>query len=261
MKLLLFLAAMICASAKTYQVEALVLEVDRAQGVMLVSHREVPGVMPAMVMPFHAEPASQLDGLRPGSRIAFEFQRGKAFARRIRLLDEVAANDFVMPKAENVVPVGGTVPDFVLTDQDGRSVRLSDFQKPMLVSFVYTRCPLPEVCPRLAANSAYLHRKFGDRLQILTITLDPGYDTVPVLRNYARQWRADGVNWRFLTGDEATIQKVAGYFGVVFWPEEGAMTHTSSTAIIGPQRTLRALVSGSSFRADQLRDLVEKHLR
>lgn len=253
------LAAM--AQAKTHRVEALVLEVDRAQGVMLVSHREVPGVMPAMVMPFHADPPSQLNGLKPGARIGFEFRAGSSKAFRIRLLDVASTADFAMPTAQNAVSVGGIVPDFTLTDQNGTPVRLSQFDKPVLVSFVYTRCPLPEVCPRLAANSAYLHRKFGDRLQILTITLDPTYDTAAVLRDYAKRWRADGVNWRFLTADEATIQTVAGYFGVVFWPEEGAITHTSSTAILGPDRRLRAVVSGSSFRAEQLRDLVEKHLR
>lgn len=257
-----FALAAAAAFAKTHRVEALVLEVDRAQGVMLVSHREVPGVMPAMVMPFHADPPSQLDLLRPGSRIEFDFRTGNAKATRIRILDtSPATQDFVMPKPANAIPIGGTVPDFTLTDHLGRTVRLSDFRTPVLISFIYTRCPLPEVCPRLAANSAYLHRKFGDRLHILTVTLDPTHDTVPVLREYAKRWRANAESWRFLTGPEPAIQTLAGHLGVVFWPEEGAITHTSSTAILGPDRKLRALVSGSSFRAGQLRDLVEKHLR
>ncbi|BDC51210.1 electron transporter [Bryobacterales bacterium F-183] len=259
---LLWVALLAFFAPQKHRVEALVLEVDRAQGVMLVSHREIPGVMPAMVMPFHVRPASQLDTLRPGSRITFDFRTGSSQATGIQLLDLAApTTDFVMPKATNALRIGDLVPDFQLTDHTGQTVRLSDIRKPTLISFIYTRCPLPEVCPRLAANSAYLHRRFGDRLQILTITLDPTYDTVPVLNNYANRWRADGKHWRFLTGDERSIQKVAEHFGIVFWPEEGAITHTSATAIIDPDRKLRAVVTGLSYRPEQLRDLVEKHLR
>ena len=78
-----------------------------------------------------------------------------------------------------------------------------------------------------------------------------------VLAEYAQRWRADSHTWLFLTGSEEAIRKVAGHFGVVYWSEEGAITHTSSTAIIDRAGKLRALVEGSSFTSQQLIDLVE----
>jgi len=244
-----------------------VLEVDRAQGLMVVSHRPVPGFMPAMVMPFRVAKVGQLDGLKPGSRVVFDLEVGKkrTVAKNVRFdggASSSSTEEFRIPVPPNLLKIGDPVPDFELTDQDGRTVRLSQFlQRGVVIQFVYTRCPLPDVCPRLAASFAYLHQRLGNRVQLLTITVDPSYDKPEILREYAQRWRADGENWRFLTGaDETAIQRIGGLFGVVFWPEEGAVTHTSATAIIGADGRLKALVEGSNYRAGQLKDLVEQQL-
>jgi protein SCO1/2 len=150
------------------------------------------------------------------------------------------------------------MPDFTLTGQDGRAVSLSSLRGQLVaVDFIYTRCPLPDVCPRLSANFARLQKRFASEIALLSITLDPDYDTPAVLTDYARRWGADAHVWRFLTGSPEQIQKIAGQFGVVYWPEENAITHTSSTAIIDRSGKLAALVEGSSFTSQQLIDLVE----
>jgi protein SCO1/2 len=95
---------------------------------------------------------------------------------------------------------------------------------------------------------------------LLSITLDPRYDTPAVLAEYAERWRADPRDWLFLTGSEEDVRRVAGQFGVVYWAEEGAITHTSSTAIIDRSGRLVALVEGSSFTSRQLMDLVQSKL-
>ncbi len=262
-------AAVCGIGATRHPVQGIVVEVDRAQGLMLVSHRAIPGYMPAMVMPFRAEKPAQLDALRPGSRVAFDLIAGKhsSKARNIRLEQGAPAaakneDTFQIPVPANLLKLDAAVPDFALTDQDGREVRLSQFRgRVVVINFVYTRCPLPDVCPRLAAHFAYVHRKLRDRVQLLTITVDPTYDTSSVLKEYARRWNADGEHWRFLTGDEARIHEAGGLFGVVFWPEEGAITHTSATAILGADGRLRALIEGSAYRPEQLKDLVENQLR
>ena len=74
---------------------------------------------------------------------------------------------------------------------------------------------------------------------------------------YAHRWRADSETWRFLTGSMEDVRRVAGRFGVVYWAEEGAITHTSSTAIVDRDGRLRAVVEGSSFTSQQLIDLVD----
>jgi len=105
------------------------------------------------------------------------------------------------------------MPDFTLTDQLNRPVRLSDFQgKVVAVDFIYTRCPLPDVCPRLSANFARLQTRFRERigreLVLLSITIDPQYDTPGELLKYAKIWNAEEQGWRFLTGADGEIEIV-----------------------------------------------------
>jgi protein SCO1/2 len=259
------------ACARRYRVEGMVVQVEPGRGTMLVSHRAVPGYMPAMVMPFRVESASELSDLDPGDRIAFELRVRKdgAVARKIaqssRGLEGAGEEDLVLPDPAEKLPPGALVPDFALTDQTSRRVRLSDFRNRVVaVNFIYTRCPLPEVCPRLAASFARLQRRFAGRmgkdLVLLSITLDPQYDTPPVLSEYARKWRADADAWKFLSGPAGEIEAVARRFGVVYWPEEGLITHTNSTALIGRDGRLIARVEGSSFEPEQLGDLVAQYL-
>jgi protein SCO1/2 len=117
------------------------------------------------------------------------------------------------------------------------------------------------VCPRLSAGFARLQKRFaaGD-LVLLSVTLDPQYDTPDVLALYAKIWRADPARWHFLTGDLAEVQRVAARAGIIYWPEEGLLTHTSETALIGRDGKLVALIEGSGYSAGQLGDLIALEL-
>jgi len=105
-----------------------------------------------------------------------------------------------------------------------------------------------------------LGAEFGAKIAFVSITLDPEHDTPAVLTDYAQRWRADLGTWRFLTGAPDEIQKVAGHFGVVYWAEEGSITHTSSTAIVDREGRLAAVIEGSSFTSQQLIDLVTQSM-
>jgi protein SCO1 len=256
----LIVAAITASAAATHRVEGIVIEVDRNQGVMIVSHKPIEGYMPAMTMPFRADPPSVLNALKPGSRIAFELSGNKA--RKIRILDQAPLADFKLPVPPNLLAIGAEVPDIAgLVDHNNQPIRLSDFRgKAVAVQFIYTRCPLPEVCPRQVSQFAYLHRKLPEAV-LLTFTLDPTHDTPQVLNDYAKRWKAAG-NWHFVTSSkEELIQEAGGLFGVIFWPDDGVITHTSATAIIGKDGRLKAVVQGSSHRAEQIRDLITNQLR
>jgi protein SCO1/2 len=247
-----------CSCARHFHAQGVVLAVDSPNRTLTISHRAIPGYMEAMAMPFHVETATDLAPLKPGSRIDFELKvtHSAAVVRHIRLQRTELA-DVPVPKAEGKIAIGERIPDFTLTDQNGNTVRLSSFQGQVVaIDFIYTRCPLPDVCPRLSANFARLQKRFAGKITLLSITLDPQHDTPRILAEYAARWRADSHTWLFLTGSEDDIKKVAGHFGVVFWAEEGAITHTSSTAIVDRTGKLAAMVEGSSFTSQQLIDLV-----
>ena len=182
------------ANAKTWHVDGIVVAVDPLSRTMLVSHRPVPGLMGGMAMPFQVEDASELAGLYPGARVGFELVvlKEHSFARHVRKSGEA---DAVIPPPKEKLKVGEVVPDFQLLDEQGATVRLTDLRgKVVAVNFIYTRCPLPDVCPRLSANFATLQRRFADRLGsdllLLSVTVDPDYDTPAVLAAYARGGQA-----------------------------------------------------------------------
>jgi protein SCO1/2 len=247
-------------AAKTYAVDGIVVAVDPAARTMLVSHRAIAHYMPAMLMPFLAESRAELAPLHPGARILFDLSvdKAQAVARHIR---PSGAADAEIPPPKEKLAIGGELPDFQLTDQHSRTVRTADLHgKVVAIDFIYTRCPLPDVCPRLSANFAMLQRRFHDRaekdLALLSVTVDPDFDTPAVLAGYAQRWAA-GPEWLFLTGDVAHL---ASALGEIYWMDEGSIGHNSTTSIFGRDGRLAALVEGSNFRPDQLAHLVAHQL-
>jgi protein SCO1/2 len=221
--------------------------------------------MDAMVMPFAVQPGIALDSLAPGDRVRFRLRVGH-HASAIDRLTVVSAprTDIGLertPVAPVLVAIGEPMPDFTLTDHRGHTVSLSALRgRVVLVTFIYTRCPLPDYCPRLIEHGRAVRARFPDRLGrdlvLLTITFDPKYDTVETLRAYASHMRADVEGWHFLTGDEASIARVTEAFGVEVWPEEGLLTHTLQASIVDREGRLAATVEGRDYRARQLGDLV-----
>jgi protein SCO1/2 len=246
---------LLAGCAHRYHATGIVLAVNRAAGEVTISHREIPGYMPAMAMPFRVANPADLDPLVPGVRVRFDLLRNARIGK-VRI-DSGPPPDFPLPQPEHVVAIGDPVPDFTLTDEQGRPTHLSDFRgKLIAIDFIYTRCPLPDVCPRLSANFALLQKTFGTRVVLLSITIDPDHDTPEVLREYAARWRADTTIWHFLTGPPEAIRKVGGNFGLVYFAEEGAITHTSATALVSPDGRLVARIEGSGHTVKQLIDLV-----
>jgi protein SCO1/2 len=251
----------LCATAlaKSYPVDGIVVAVDPAARTMLVSHRPIAGYMPAMMMPFRVDGVDELNGLYPGARIEFRLEVGKerAVARQVH---KTGAPDGEIPPPAEMLAIGAALPDFRLTDQLGREIGPADLRgKVVAIDFLYTRCPLPDVCPRLAANFAALERRFPGNpdLLLLSVTVDPDYDTPAVLAEYARRWAA-GANWRFLTGDVAAL---ASRLGEVYWADEGSIGHNSVTTIVGRGGRIAARIDGSQWRIDQVENLVARELK
>ncbi|MDQ2901139.1 MAG: SCO family protein [Acidobacteriota bacterium] len=256
---------LLAGCARHYRVDGMVLRVDPLKRTILVSHRDIRGYMPAMVMAFPVKRSAEIAGLQPGARVHFRLAvKGRsAIAERIEA--RAPSETLPLPPLPEKLAIGAAVPDFSLIDQTGTPVRLSGLRgKVVALDFIYTRCPLPDVCPRLSANFARLQRRFEKRLGVdfalLSITIDPQYDTPAILANYAKLWKANPIGWHFLTGDPVEIEHVAANFGMQYFPEEGSMTHTSETAIVARDGTLAAVVSGPAYAVSQLGDLIAGQL-
>jgi len=265
-------------AAQRYPVTGLVLKMDPAHRTFVASCKAIPGYMDAMVMPILVHDVKALDALQPGALVDFtlvvtnedayaENLRVRQYrsteveplqARRLQMLAGLGRAD----STTDELAVGAPVPDFTLADQTGRSVRLSQLAGNVLVSsFIYTSCPLPNYCFRLSNNLGRLQKRFADRmgrdLVLLSVSIDPVHDTPEVLARYAANWKADAKSWHFLTGPEGDVKTVCRRFGVNFWPDEGALTHSLHTIVIDRHGKLAANFEGNEFTAEQLGDYVE----
>ena len=269
-RLILPAVALLAAGcADRHPARGLVLKVDRQAGVVTVSHDAIPGLMDAMVMPFTAAQPAQLKDVKAGDVISFRLtvRAEGSTVDEIAILSAAPADSglILSPAKAALAPLNQQVPDFTLTDQDGAPVTLSALRgRVVVIAFIYTRCPLPDYCPRVLANLGALRDRFAGRLgsdlTLLTVTFDPTHDTPGVLKAYAQRHGADLPGWRFLTGAPAEIARVCSLFGVEYWPDEGLITHTLQTAVIDREGRLAATAEGKSFTPRQLGDLVELSL-
>jgi len=235
---------------------------------LTVSCDAIPGYMEAMEMEFSLRTEK---ALKAGTAIRFSIvKRGETlYAEDIRegttanfesepmAAGQLTALQNIFKPSAKVLDVGEAVPDFGLTDQAGKTVRLAQFRgKVVALTFGYSRCPNPNYCFRLSSNLRKIEPRFRD-LVLITIMIDPEHDQGATLAEYAKVFGADAAKWHFLTGPLRRIQEIAGWFGVNFWSVEGSLTHTLHTVILDRQGRVAVNLEGNRFTAGQLGDLVQ----
>ena len=225
-----------------------------------VEHEEVDGHLPAQTTPLEAQTPAQIDSLEVGDAVRFEVASG---SERLRVTSWEKLADNAVPRnpvstgksrtaAGNgtqegtgaSLQVGERVPDLELTNQDGEAVRLSDYRgQGLVLTFIYTNCPLPNFCPlmsqRFAALQPKLKKRYGQKAQLLSISFDPKNDTPQVLSEYAKKYTGDLSTWTFATGKTpAQLEKAKEIFGITTMKKQGQIVHNLVTALIGPDGKL-----------------------
>lgn len=154
--------------------------------------------------------------------------------------------------------------DFRLVNQDGRPVQLSEFRgKAVLVSYIFTRCPMPTMCPLVTSKMAQVQKAANttlkDQVVLLSISFDPAYDTPEVLKEYGERYGADFSNWQFLTGDTAEIQTAAQDANVIYEDMgDGNFTHNMNTVLIASDGTVRQRFHGSGWKVSDVIGEIQK---
>jgi protein SCO1/2 len=254
-----------CSRDKRYTLVGQVLSVDVEQQVLTVKHEDIRGFMPGMTMPFKVKDAAQLAAAKPGDLITATL----VVEESVGYLDDVRKTgaaplpeDLPKPPAAPAIRVGEEVPAATFVDQDGRARRLADWRgKTVAVTFVYTRCPLPQFCPLMDRHFAAVQKTLQQeaalaaRVQLLSVSFDPEYDTPAVLKTHATRVGADPALWSYVTGSRQGIDAFAAAFGVTIMREDGTMEeiiHNLRTAVIGPDGRLRQVISGNEWQPDEL---------
>lgn len=260
-----------CLSDRSYEVQGRVVGFgdDRS---LIVEHGNIPGLMPAMTMPFDVADASVLDTLQTGDAVEFMLHvRGDStWIDEIRRLPDDALpqhpagrRDDLSTSATPLLDTGDRVPDARLTTHADTTLHLRQLEgRPLIVTFIYTRCPLPDFCPRMTDNFVRLQNRISEEdlgpVHLLSITFDPAHDTPAVLRDYADRYDADLSTWTFATGDSAAVISLAQRFGVYTRSQGGEIVHNLSTTLVGPDGRVRRIWRGSEWRVEDIVDSVRR---
>lgn len=260
-------AAPAAPAEKRFPITGEIVKVDAARDTLLVHHSEIKGYMPAMTMEFKVT-KGDLAIAKEGQHIRAELvDRPDAFylekiwpddAATQRALDAAAkalAQDTTMRGKEAYREIGENLPEFTLLDQEGRAVAGSRFRgKQIVLNFIFTRCPIATMCPAATERMAQLQsaaRAAGAKdFELVSISLDPEYDTPGILKEYAQIRGLDTSNWSFLTGPDAAVRHLLAQLGVIREFEGATIKHTLATVLINEEGRISYRVDGSVWLVD-----------
>ena len=254
---------------KTYKLRGKIVGTKPATGELTVSHEAIPGFMEAMTMPYKLKNPGIMSDLHPGDVITadlFVSQNADADVYLDNIVVIAQGKPDYRPKVSYHVPApGDPVPDFRLRNQDGRTISLSQFRgRELLITFIYTRCPLPNFCPLLTHNFAVIDRELSAdpaiyrKTHLLCVSFDPEHDTPARLRAYGATYiGSDGkdafAHWDFAVPDKNSLEKMALFFNLGITPEpDSTITHTLSTTLIGADGKVIRFYPGNEWTVNQV---------
>lgn len=242
------------AEGKAFHLRGKIVAVDAPGGHVTVSHGAIPGFMEAMTMAYKVEDPSTLAELHPGdeitARLAADYDAAGPLNYRLDQIVVVGqASPDIKPAVSYHIPnVGDAVPDFKFLNQSGKVIHLRQFKgRVVLMTFIYTRCPLAEFCPRMSENFSQIDKALAvdkaayAKTHLLSVSFDPKYDTPPVLRSYGgahtgRFTDEDFAHWDFAAPLAADLAKVEQWFDVGVTGDSvdpSSIQHSLSTLVIG----------------------------
>jgi protein SCO1/2 len=247
------------APERQYDLSGKIIAVDRKAHELTIQHEDIPGLMKGMTMPFRVKDDWVFGTAQPGDNVS---------ATLIIAGDSSHLENVVVTKGSGVAPneagirlpqIGDAVPDFTFIDQDGKKVRLTQLRgKAVLLTFIYTRCPLPDYCIRMSNNFNAIAKQLKqqpalyDKTEQLSISFDPEYDKPKVLRDYGENYASEVdpkfTHWKFVTATPAEIKRAGDFFGLSYTPNGAQIVHSLRTVVIGPDGKIVHLFNGNEWK-------------
>lgn len=258
------------APAREYELTGQILEVRTDRNEVVIRHEDIKGFMPGMTMPFTVRPSSLLQGRRSGELIkaTLVVEEVDAYLSTLERTGEAPLPEGPpADAAPKTLDVGDTVPDAALVNQAGEPVFISSLKgHPYALTFIYTRCPIPDFCPLMdrhfkAVQDAIAATPALAAARLVSVTLDPSYDKPAILKTHASRLGADAARWMFLTGDPKAVAAFGEPFGLYVEHDasnEINVIHNLRTAVVDPAGRVVALHNGNGWTpADVIADLTK----
>jgi protein SCO1/2 len=254
------------ATVADYALKGVVQKVERAR--VTIDHEAIPGFMAAMIMPFHVRDRASLEDVKPGDSVEgtlhVTLDNGVVSDYELRdlvvtkpalsrMVLDVSRGKVTLREPPKLLEKGELVPDFSMTTQSGKPLKLSELRGNVVaLTFIYTRCPLPDFCP-------LMDRKFGElasriaafpdrakRIRLVSLSFDPEHDTAEALAKHAQIRGAAPPLWTFAVASHEELAKIAPKLGLSYAPGAREIAHNLCTAIIDPEGKLARLELGTN---------------
>jgi protein SCO1/2 len=224
--------------------------------------------MPAMVMPLHVKDRTQFESVARGDEITATLVvgGGNSWLEELRVVRKGADSRDV--EIEMLPHEGDAVPDFTLINQSGNKISLKQYRgKALLITFIYTRCPLPDYCPLMSSNFAELEKALQEepalyaKTHLLSVSFDSSYDTPAVLRSYGAAYTEKYADekfqhWEFVSGSAEEVKAITKFFGLQYEPKSDQIVHSLVTALVSPDGRIAKVYSFNDWKpGDVLKDL------
>lgn len=264
--------------AKRYPLKGKVVAVNKEKKSATIDHEAVADYMPAMTMDFPIHEDWVWDDLVPGSEIRAELVVDNAakdpyWLEKIGIVASAGAAQPQPTIDDRFAQIGKEIPDFTLTNQDGKRISAKDFRgKPLAITFIYAECPLPDYCIKMSkafsdlANELAADEGSKDKYRLLSISFDPARDTPEKLKSYGLGYLGKGAKpdfaiWQLAVGSDKEVRAIADFFGLRYEVDPNDKTqfnHSLRTIIVSPEGKVTKIFPGNDWTVADLKDELEK---
>ena len=263
-----FLSLTCSAPEKAYPVKGTIYGILPDSMKVTIAHDTIPNLMMPMVMPFNLKNRKDIDGLSIGDSVHFDFvwEDTVTYAKNFRIAGKGTLpedDDGFFDDKYSVKRIGQTLDNVTLLDLDSSRVQLSDSDgRYRFISFIFTQCPMPNMCPAVVIKNNYLAESFSDyeNIDFIMVSFDYKYDTPTVLKEFYGSTILGHNNWQVWssTGRIDDVYRLVKQSGGDFWGiEEGRIGHTLSSVLIGPDRVVLGFWPGDDWKAGDVKNAIE----
>jgi protein SCO1/2 len=254
------------SGTQVFSVKGVVKELKPDGKTIVIEHEEIPNYMQAMTMPFEVRDRNELAGLKAGDPVSFRMLVTEKDGW-IDQLTKLGPTNLALPPSDPVrrvrfvepLNVGDPLPDYAFTNELGQVIHLADFKgQALALTFIFTRCPFPNFCPRMSGNFADAYKRLSvapdapKNWRLLSISFDPEHDRPEVLKSYAKRYAYETNHWSFVTGALIDIDAITEQFGLMF-PREGAgFNHNLRTVVVDAQGKVQKVFVGNEWKVEDL---------
>jgi protein SCO1/2 len=248
-------------NAQMFTASGVVTELSPNGQTISIRHEAISNYMAAMTMPFQVKTPAALAGVQAGDKISFQLHvtETESWVDQIVKTGTAAPAENKKAAATPAAPAGKPLLDYKFTNELGRAVSLNDFRgQALAITFFYTRCPLPDYCPRLSKNFQAAAQKLTAltnapvNWHLLSVSFDPAFDSPAMLKAYGESYAYDPAHWSFLTGPADKIGELARASGVNYQADDGTINHNFRTLIIDANGRLQMVFPTSGDLSDAI---------